>query len=166
VVAQLAIDHHRKQSRTVQTEDDAEFDRLAQRSDDGQEAFLASATLNPEDAISDKLAGAEMQKALERSMKELSDEDRLLVKLYYFDGLRLREAGSVLGVHEATASRRLTRIHGELRDRVESILISELGWSKAETASAFGQVALNLETDLEPLLAGGPNVGKSKIKGR
>jgi RNA polymerase sigma-70 factor (ECF subfamily) len=165
VVAQLAIDHHRKQSRTVQTEDDAEFDRLAQRSDDGQEGFLASATLNPEDAISDKLAGAEMKRALERSMKELSDEDRLLVKLYYFDGLRLREAGSVLGVHEATASRRLSRIHGELRDRVESILISELGWSKSETASAFGQVALNLETDLEPLLAVGPHVGKSKIKG-
>jgi RNA polymerase sigma-70 factor (ECF subfamily) len=165
VVAQLAIDHHRKQSRTVQTEDDAEFDRLAQRSDDGQEAFLASATLNPEDAISDKLAGAEMQKALERSMKELSDEDRLLVKLYYFDGLRLREAGSVLGVHEATASRRLTRIHGELRDRVESILISELGWSKAETASAFGQVALNLETDLEPLLAGWEIQNQRPVKG-
>ena len=138
MVAQLAIDHHRKQSRTVQTEDDAEFDRLAQRSDDGHEAFLASATLNPEDAISTRWLW-KCKGALERSMKELSDEDRLLVKLYYFDGLRLREAGSVLGVHEATASRRLTRIHGELRDRVESILISELGWSKAETASAFGQ---------------------------
>ena len=99
-------------------------------------------------------------------MMELSDEDRLLVKLYYFDGLRLREAGSVLGLHEATASRRLTRIHGELRDRVESILTSELGWSKAETASAFGQVALNLETDLERLLAGGPNVGDPKSKAR
>ena len=61
MVAQLAIDHHRKQSRTVQTEDDAEFDRLAQRSDDGHEAFLAGATLNP-DAISDKVASAEMQR--------------------------------------------------------------------------------------------------------
>ncbi|MFN2512574.1 MAG: RNA polymerase sigma factor [Pyrinomonadaceae bacterium] len=164
VVGQLAIDQHRKQSRTVQTEDDADFDRLARGGDDGKELYLAAATLNPEEAISDKLAGAEMQRALARSVKELSDEDRLLVKLYYFDGLRLREAGSVLGVHEATASRRLTRIHGELRERVESILITDLGWTKAETAGAFAHVALHLEADLEPLLAGGGVVSETKVK--
>ncbi|MCA1575275.1 MAG: sigma-70 family RNA polymerase sigma factor [Acidobacteria bacterium] len=160
VVTQLAIDQHRRQSRTVQTEDDADFDRLARGGDGGKELFLATAALNPEEAISDKLAGAEMQRALARSIKELSDEDRLLVKLYYFDGLRLREAGSVLGVHEATASRRLTRIHGELRERVESTLITDLGWTKTETEGAFAQVALHLEADLEPLLdAGEPLAG-------
>jgi RNA polymerase sigma-70 factor (ECF subfamily) len=166
VVGQLAIDQHRKQSRTVQTEDDADFDRLARRGDNGKELYLAAAALNPEEAISDKLAGAEMQRALARSIKELSDEDRLLVKLYYFDGLRLREAGSVLGVHEATASRRLTRIHAVLRERVESILITDLGWTKAETAGAFAQVALHLEADLEPLLAGGGAVNNAKVKTR
>ena len=165
VVAQLAIDQHRKQSRTVQTEDDADFDRLTRGGDDGKELYLATAALNPEEAMSDKLAGAEMQTALARSIKELSDEDRLLVKLYYFDGLRLREAGSVLGVHEATASRRLTRIHGELRERVESIL-SDLGWSKAETQGAFAQVGLHLEADLEPLLAAGVVAGEAKVKVR
>lgn len=164
VVGQLAIDQHRKQSRTVQTEDDADFDRLARVSDDGKDLHLAAAALNPEQAVSDKLAGAEMQNALARSIQELSDEDRLLVRLYYFDGLRLREAGSVLGVHEATASRRLTRIHGSLRARVEGILISELGWTKAETAGAFAQVALHLEADLEPLLAGGGLVSEAKVK--
>jgi RNA polymerase sigma factor (sigma-70 family) len=60
-----------------------------------------------------------MQRALAGSIKEMSPEDRLLVKLYYFDGLRLKEAGAVLGVHEATASRRLTKIHAELRREVE-----------------------------------------------
>jgi len=166
VVGQLAIDQHRKQSRTVQTEDDSDFDRLARGGDDGKELYLATAALNPEEAISEKLAGAEMQTALARSIKELSDEDRLLVKLYYFDGLRLREAGSVLGVHEATASRRLTRIHGELRERVESILITDIGWTKAETAGAFAHVALHMEADLEPLLAGDGAVSKAKIKAR
>jgi RNA polymerase sigma-70 factor, ECF subfamily len=165
VVAQLAIDQHRKQSRTVQTEDDADFDRLTRDGDDGKELYLATAALNPEEAMSDKLAGAEMQTALARSIKELSDEDRLLVKLYYFDGLRLREAGSVLGVHEATASRRLTRIHGDLRQRVESIL-TDLGWTKTETEGAFAQVALHMEADLEPLLAAGGAVGESKVKAR
>jgi RNA polymerase sigma-70 factor, ECF subfamily len=165
VVAQLAVDQHRKQSRTVQTEDDADFDRLSRSGEDGKE-FLTTIAPNPEEAISNKLAGAEMQKALARSIKDLSDEDRLLVRLYYFDGLRLREAGSVLGVHEATASRRLTRIHRELRDRVGSILMTDLGWTEKETEGAFAKLALHLEADLEPLLAAGGSISDVKVKAR
>ena len=153
VVAQLAVDQHRKQSRLVQTEEDADFDRIIQ---DGHEENAWSGhgeAVNPELEISKKLAGAEMQKALAAAMKQLSAEDRLLVKLYYFDGLRLREAGAVLGVHEATASRRLTRVHSELRQQVEKILI-EQGWTKPETERAFSEVALHLEADIEPMLAG------------
>jgi RNA polymerase sigma-70 factor (ECF subfamily) len=156
VVAQLAVDQHRKQSRLVQTEEDADFDRIIQH---GQEESTWSGhgeAVNPELQISTKLAGAELQKALAESVQTMSAEDRLLVKLYYFDGLRLREAGAVLGVHEATASRRLTRIHAELRQRVEKILIEQEGWTKRETEQAFSEVALNLETDIEPLLATEP----------
>jgi RNA polymerase sigma-70 factor (ECF subfamily) len=153
VVAQLAVDQHRKQARLVQTEEDADFDRIIQH---GQEENTWSGhgeAVNPELEISKKLAGAEMQKALATAIKQLSAEDRLLVKLYYFDGLRLREAGAVLGVHEATASRRLTRVHADLRQQVERILVDEGGWTKPETASAFSEVAIHLETDIEPLLA-------------
>jgi RNA polymerase sigma-70 factor, ECF subfamily len=153
VVAQLAIDQHRKQSRLVQTEDDADFDRIMGQGRDENDWSVHSGRLNPEVETSQKLAGAEMQKALSKSIQQLSAEDRLLVKLYYFDGLRLREAGAVLGVHEATASRRLTRIHADLRSQIESILIDEKGWTKPETERAFAEVALNLETDIEPLLA-------------
>ena len=152
VVAQLAVDQHRKQSRLVQTEEDADFDRLA-RADEGMEHFLSTRAVNPEQEISDKFAGVEMRKALSRAIRELSDEDRLLVRLYYFDGLKLREAGMVLGVHEATASRRLTKIHSEMRHAVEKILITESGWTKAETERSFADVALHLDANLEPLLA-------------
>lgn len=154
VVGQLAIDQHRKQSRLVQTEEDSDFDRILQDGQDGNEWSGHSGVVNPELEVSKKLAGAEMQKALANSIKQLPAEDRLLVKLYYFDGLRLREAGVVLGVHEATASRRLTRIHADLRRQVESTLIEEKGWSKAETERAFSDIALHLEADIEPLLAG------------
>jgi RNA polymerase sigma-70 factor, ECF subfamily len=153
VVAQLAIDQHRKQSRLVQTEEDADFDRLAQQRDDGNEQLLSVGAVNPEQTLANKVAGAEMQKALARSFKELSNEDRLLVRLYYFDGLRLREAGAVLGVHEATASRRLTRIHNDLRRIVERILISEKGWTKSETDRSFAELAVQLDGDLEGLIA-------------
>ncbi|MGH9871777.1 MAG: RNA polymerase sigma factor [Pyrinomonadaceae bacterium] len=164
VVAQLAIDQHRKQSRLVQTEEDADFDRIIQH---GQEETTWSghgATANPELQISSKLAGAQMQEALAESVRQMSAEDRLLVKLYYFDGLRLREAGAVLGVHEATASRRLTRIHAELRQQVERLLIEQEGWTQPETERAFSEVALNLEADIEPLLATEPVLMKKENK--
>jgi hypothetical protein len=56
-------------------------------------------------------------------------------------------------VHEATASRRLTRVHGDLRKRVAEILIQERGWTRVEADQAFLEVAQHLETDLEGLLA-------------
>lgn len=151
VVAQLAIDQHRKQSRLVQTEEDGDFDRIIQHVKGEHRWSGHNEAVNPELEISKKLVGAEMQKALASSIKELSAEDRLLVKLYYFEGLRLHEAGAVLGVHEATASRRLTRIHAELRVQVERILVDQ-GWTKPETERAFSEVALHLDTDIEPLL--------------
>jgi RNA polymerase sigma-70 factor (ECF subfamily) len=153
VVAQLAVDQHRKQSRLVQTEEDSDFDRIIQHGQEENTWSGHGAVINPELQISTKLAGAQMQKALAESVKQMSAEDRLLVKLYYFDGLRLREAGAVLGVHEATASRRLTRVHAELRGQVERILVEEEGWTKPETERAFSEVALHLEADIEPLLA-------------
>lgn len=154
VVSQLAVDQHRKLARLVQTEDDAEFDRIAaDGSDDKEFAGRPSSTPNPENSLTHKLAGAEMERALASAIQDMDDEDRLLVKLYYFDNLRLREAGAVLGVHEATASRRLARVHTELRQRVEQILTKEHGWTSSETKTAFAEVALHLDTDLEPLLA-------------
>jgi len=86
-------------------------------------------------------------------LSELDAEDRLLMKLYYFDGLRLREAGAVLGFHEATASRRLTRIHREVRARVETILMKEHGWTKMEATQSLAEVATHLQTEVEPILS-------------
>lgn len=152
VVAQLAVDQHRKQSRLVQTEQDSDFDRMVQISIQ-HDWSGRDPVENPEDETSRKLAAAEMQQALSNAVQELAVEDRLLVKLYYFDGLRLKEAGAVLGVHEATASRRLTRVHAELRRQVESVLMNDKGWTKSETAEAFSKLAVGLETEIEPLLA-------------
>lgn len=155
VVGQLAIDQHRRQSRLVQTEEDGDFDRLAHDTD-GESNRLNPfhSAPDPEESLTTDMASADVEKALGRALAELDDEDRLLMKLYYFDGLRLREAGAVLGVHEATASRRLTRIHGEVRERVESILMKEHGWTKTEATRSLAEVAAHLQTDVEPMLVG------------
>ena len=127
VVAQLAIDQHRKQSRLVQTEEDGDFDRLIQQNKDDNNWSGHGGVINPEMQVSTKLAGAQLQESLAAALGKLSAEDRLLVKLYYFDGLKLHEAGALLGFHEATASRRLTRIYADLRQQVETGLIGR-GW--------------------------------------
>ena len=153
VVGQLAIDRHRREARLVHTEEDTELDRLtrdgaiATNSGDG---FRADAS--PEEMLATNVAAEAVEKALARALKSLDDEDRLLVKLYYFDGLRLREAGAVLGFHEATASRRLARIHSDVRKRVEKELIDEQGWTKSEATRSLAQVATTLQTDIESLL--------------
>ncbi|HYJ86930.1 MAG TPA: sigma-70 family RNA polymerase sigma factor [Pyrinomonadaceae bacterium] len=152
VVAQLAVDQHRKSSRLVQTEEDADFDRILSQRHDENSWTAHGVVASPEVEVSRKFAAADMQKALADSIGKLSAEDRLLVKLYYFDGLRLKEAGAVLGVHEATASRRLTRIHGDLRSEVEKTLTEERGWTRTDTEDAFSSFALHLEADIEPLV--------------
>jgi RNA polymerase sigma-70 factor (ECF subfamily) len=153
VVAQLAVDMFRKQSRLVQTEEDTEFDRLARDAQDSHVQGIVAGMPTPEESISNRFAQTDMQQALGKAVQELGSDDRLLVKLYYFDNLRLREAGAVLGVHEATASRRLTRIQTDLRKRVTKILIDERGWTQAETERSFAEVAESLDTDLEALLS-------------
>ena len=152
VVAQLAVDVFRKHSKLVQTEEDADLDRLAQEVPVAQGQPALAGMQNPEESMSNRFARGEMQQALNRSVQELSAEDRLLVKLYYFDNLRLREAGAVLGVHEATASRRLTRVQTDLRKRVSEILVGERGWTKAEAERAFSEVGQQLDTDVEAIL--------------
>lgn len=157
VVGQLAIDRHRREARLIHTEEDTDFDRLSRESEkEGSDGRVFHSAVTPEEALATNLAAAAVENAFARALGELEDEDRLLVKLYYFDGLRLREAGAVLGVHEATASRRLTRIHGDVRKRVEAVLIKEHGWTQSEATRSLSQVAANLQMDVEPLLTSAP----------
>ena len=164
VVGQLAIDRHRREARLVHTEEDADFDRLAHDKEQDVDGRVFQSAATPEETLATNQAAAAVEKAFARSVAELDDEDRLLVKLYYFDGLRLREAGAVLGVHEATASRRLTRIQNDLRKRVEKLLVDEHGWTQSEATRSLAQVAASLQLDVERLLttARGPLMESSE----
>jgi RNA polymerase sigma-70 factor, ECF subfamily len=155
VVGQLAVDQHRRQSRFVQAEEESELDRLSNSSDGSRERAVTSAVgSDPEASYIENSMAASVESALAKSLGELSAEDRLLVKLYYFDGLKLREAGAILGVHEATASRRLTRVQTDLRKRVEDLLTKEHSWSKAEVLRGLSQAAKLLQSDIEAMVTG------------
>jgi len=155
VVGQLAVDRHRRTSRLVQTEEPSEFDRAAAESHE-QDGWRPAPSLDPESALAEADATRTVEEALASALGGLDAEDRLLVRLYYFDGLKLKEAGAVLGVHEATASRRLTRIHAEVRRRVEATLAGERRWTREEVARTLSDVAhAHTDADLRAMLAPG-----------
>ena len=162
VVGQLAVDRHRRTSRLVQTEEPSEFDRAAAESHE-QDGWRPAPALDPESALAESDASRTVEEALAGALGGLDAEDRLLVRLYYFDGLKLKEAGAVLGVHEATASRRLTRIHAEVRRRVESTLSGERRWTREEVARTLSEVAhAHTDADLRSMLAPGAAAGVEK----
>jgi RNA polymerase sigma-70 factor (ECF subfamily) len=155
VVAQLAVDQHRKTARFVQTEEDAELDRLAQDAETAGDAHhLTDGAASPEQDLLTRRAARDVQAALAQAVGELPAEDRLLVKLYYFDDLRLREIGAMLGFHEATASRRLARAQTDLRRAVEKHLQQAHGWTREETAHSLAEAAASLNANLEAMLLG------------
>jgi RNA polymerase sigma-70 factor (ECF subfamily) len=152
VVGQLGVDSHRRTSRLVQTEEAADFDRMANEEHQGEDGFRVAAAPDPERAFAETEAAQAVHVALACAVSELDAEDRLLVKLYYFDDLRLREAGAVLGVHEATASRRLARAQTEIRRRVEALLVAEHGWTRDDVSRTLRDVGVHLQSDLQRLL--------------
>lgn len=154
IVSQLAIDEFRKQSRLVQVEEDREFENLANESSSRSEnSSVMAQHSNPEDIFGEKQMSRDVSRALKRAIDELGDEDRLLLKLYYFDDVKLKDLGQMFGFHEATASRKIARIQNELRKSVERILQSEHNWSESEVAKYLTETAERLGISLERLIS-------------
>jgi RNA polymerase sigma-70 factor (ECF subfamily) len=155
IVSQLAVDQFRRQSRLVQVEEAREFENLANESSEKTENLSVIAhTDNPEDILGEKQLRHDVSKALSSAISELGAEDRLLLKLYYFDDLKLKEIGQTLGFHEATASRKIVRIQTEIRKAVERILQNRHGWSENEVKRYLSETASKLGISLEKLVAG------------
>ena len=108
---------------------------------------------NPEHLFGEKQAGEDVAKALRRAVQSLEAEDRLIVKLYYFDDLKLRDIAATFGYHEATASRRLSRLHTDIRKSVERNLREQHGWSDSEIKRTLAETAERMGLSVEKLFA-------------
>lgn len=154
VVSQLAIDGFRKTSKFVQIEEAREFENLAQDSSENSDnAKILHASENPEAALSAKRTQKDVSSALNKAISALEAEDRLILKLYYFDDLNLKNIGAALGFHEATASRKIVRIQTELRKSVEKILTKDFGWTHDEVKRHLADAASKLDIGLERMFA-------------
>lgn len=152
ITNQLAVDQFRKQSRLVQVEEAREFENLANESSEKAENLnLVSHSDNPEQIFSEKQTTRDVSEALKEAIAELEAEDKLILKLYYFDDLKLKDIGATLGFHEATASRKLVRVQAEIRKSVERILRSAHGWSEEEVKRYLAETASKLGISFEKL---------------
>ncbi len=154
VTNQLAIDQFRKDAKFVQIEEAREFENLAQiSSEKDNNVLVVSKSENPENLFSEKQTAKDVSDALKQAVSELEAEDRLILKLYYFDDLKLKDIGSTLGFHEATASRKLVRIQTEIRKAVEKILQTKHGWKQAEVKRHLSETASKLGISFEKLFS-------------
>jgi RNA polymerase sigma-70 factor, ECF subfamily len=154
VTNQLAVDQFRKESKFVQIKEAREFENLANESSENSDNIkIVHASDNPEENFSQKRTQKDVSEALKQAIEELDAEDRLILKLYYFDDVKLKEIGATLGFHEATASRKLARIQAEIRKSVERILQSKHGWQKDEVKRHLADAASKLGISFEKLMA-------------
>jgi len=154
VTNQLAVDQFRKESKFVQIEEAREFENLANESSENSDNVkIVHASDNPEENFSAKQTQRDVSEAMKQAIAELEAEDRLILKLYYFDDLKLKDIGATLGFHEATASRKLVRIQTETRKSVEKILQTRHGWQREEVKRHLSDAASKLGISFEKLLA-------------
>ena len=154
VVSQLAVDQFRKQSKYVQIEETREFENLAEESSNHTgNNLVVHHDQNPEELFSEKQSSADVSAALRTAIDSLEAEDKLILKLYYFDDLKLKDIAATFGYHEATASRKLVRIQTEVRKCVEKELKKHHGWSDSEVKRYLSDAASKLGMNLEKMLA-------------
>jgi len=153
VVSQLAIDQYRKQSKFVQIDEDREFENLASETSDNTDHPHTAYSENPEEIFSEKQTAGDVSSSLKTAIEKLDAEDKLILKLYYFDDLKLKDIAATFGYHEATASRKLVRVQNEIRKSVEKALREQHGWSDAEVKRYLSDTATKLGISFEKMFA-------------
>lgn len=94
-----------------------------------------------------------MRLALVAAIAALAARDRLRLGCYYAQDLTLAAIGRMLGEHEATVSRHLTRTRRLIREAVEEQLRREHGFDDRSMAECFQSVAEDPGSiDLEELI--------------
>ena len=135
-LAQRHVDHHRRTRRELPLDDPA----------DGYEPQAAVPA--PETPSSALLL---LSRAIEAALRQLAAEERFLLASYYLDERTLLEIAPLLHVHEATVSRKLHRVTGDLRKQIVRNLQAQ-GLSKPAAQEALGADPRDLNLNLKKIL--------------
>jgi RNA polymerase sigma-70 factor len=146
VLAQRHVDELRQAARTVPLED--------------EQIPEPSAALPIDPHVPERVGY--VQKALDAAIAALEPTERLRLRLYYGQGLKLAAIGRLTGESEATVSRKLERARRGLRADIERRLRDDHHLSPAAVASCLADAAGAAELDVSRALAG----DMDKVQGR
>jgi RNA polymerase sigma-70 factor, ECF subfamily len=137
VVAHAALNSRRALQRTVSLQAD-------------NARSIGHSTSSDRSEPADDQAGALLRELLTEAVANLATEERLLLRLYYEQGMRLEELSLMLRVSGAAISRRLKRAREDVRAHIESGARSRTGDSA--DALRAGLDLSRIELDLGKLL--------------
>lgn len=103
------------------------------------------------DAEMPAVATTALERAVEAAIAGRDAEERYLLAAYYLDGKTLLEIARVLGVHEATVSRKLHRGLDEIRKQILRHLAAQ-GLSRRAAEEMLGADPRDLDVNLKKLL--------------
>jgi RNA polymerase sigma-70 factor (ECF subfamily) len=129
----------RRGKREVGVDDASLFDALASASD-------------PELGYIRELYREAATRALRSALEALTDHDRSLLRYVVLDGFTVDQLGVLLGVHRATAARRVARIRESILERTRSGLATALGIADAELDSVIRLVSSRVDVSLDRIL--------------
>ena len=104
----ISLDGYYNLVDEVKTTTIAYLDEIISHDDSGNEPIRLSDTVRDEEAVVDQgLIDEEMKKELAAAIDALPEREKLVISLYYYEGLTLKEIGYVLEVSES----RVCQIH-------------------------------------------------------
>jgi RNA polymerase sigma-70 factor (ECF subfamily) len=103
------------------------------------------------EAIPEPMAVSQVRAALEETIGRLDAEQRFLLSAWYLDQRTLLDISKMIGVHEATVSRRIQRLTSRLRQELLGRLQTN-GMSRAAAEEALGIDPRDVDINLRALL--------------
>jgi RNA polymerase sigma-70 factor (ECF subfamily) len=140
VATRTALDLVRAQRRVERPTADDDILAVPAPGDDPDLAYLKS------------VYGNEVARAIEEAAKELSPEERNVLREHYAQGLTIDQIGAVHGIHRATAARRVERAREQLAANARRILGERLGVSDSELDSVMRLVQSEMRISFKRVL--------------
>lgn len=97
--------------------------------------------------------GAAFRLAVTAALRRLTAEQRTLLRLHTHDGLSIDQLAPILGVHRATAARRLERARTDALEQTRAILRENHGLSPSEARSLVAVLGRALDISIGAALA-------------
>lgn len=140
VVSHAAVDRFRQTRKQVSLEELQENEG---------EAVLIDPHNNEDLEAEDSRWAPIVSRIVHEALSNLSARDRLILGLYYLNGVSLKVIGGQFGIHEATMSRWMDRLRRDMRSRVERELRKKHGFRTTEIRALLNKISL--ESVVEPI---------------